>query len=207
MVTNSNRLHPNLNPRLWRCTWESPCDCDSGGLNSKTNVECFPYKKGCKNQPMGSGGVRKYARTHVQDVGERGKGLFARQDISAGEYIMQYTGEILGQAEYERRFHWDDMIGRHHSYYMDLGEVVVHNMRDRCVIDASRYGNDARFINHSCEPNAETQKWNVKGFECVGIFALRDIRYGEEITFDYHAVRQEEARVCLCGASTCRKYI
>jgi len=197
MVTHSNRLHPNLNPR--RCTWESPCDCDSGGLNSKTNVECFPYKKGCKNQLMGSGGARKYARTHVQDVGDRGKGLFARQDISAGEYIMQYTGEILGQAEYERRFHWDDMIGRHHSYYMDL-----HN---NCVIDASRYGNDARFINHSCEPNAETQKWNVKGFECVGIFALRDIRYGEEITFDYHAVRQEEARVCLCGASTCRKYI
>ena len=53
------------------------------------------------------------------------------------------------------------------------------------VIDPTYVGNIARFINHSCDPNCETQKWNVLGEVCVGIFALRDIYENEELSFDY----------------------
>lgn len=56
-------------------------------------------------------------------------------------------------------------------------------------VDASLKGNFGRFINHSCNPNAATQKWWVRGELRVGIFALRDIKKGEEITFDYQFER------------------
>jgi hypothetical protein len=53
------------------------------------------------------------------------------------------------------------------------------------VIDATRMGGLARFINHSCEPNCGVEKWEVNGEERCAIFALRDINSGEELTFDY----------------------
>jgi [histone H3]-lysine36 N-trimethyltransferase len=53
------------------------------------------------------------------------------------------------------------------------------------VIDATRKGNISRYINHSCNPNAETQKWFVDGFTRVGFFTTREVQPGEEISFDY----------------------
>uniref|UniRef100_A0A453SV54 SET domain-containing protein n=1 Tax=Aegilops tauschii subsp. strangulata TaxID=200361 RepID=A0A453SV54_AEGTS len=57
------------------------------------------------------------------------------------------------------------------------------------VIDATNKGNKSRFINHSCEPNTEMEKWTVDGETRVGIFALRDIQRGEELTYDYKFVQ------------------
>lgn len=54
------------------------------------------------------------------------------------------------------------------------------------IIDATKRANRARFINHSCDPNCETQKWVVDSRVCVCIFALRDIQPGEELTYHYH---------------------
>lgn len=53
------------------------------------------------------------------------------------------------------------------------------------VIDATRMGGLARFINHCCDPNCGVEKWEVQGEERCGIFALRDINAGEELSFDY----------------------
>lgn len=50
-------------------------------------------------------------------------------------------------------------------------------------------GNISRFINHSCEPNAETQKWTVNGELRIGFYSNRKILKGEEITFDYQFQR------------------
>ena len=60
----------------------------------------------------------------------------------------------------------------------------------RCgsLIDATQKGNNARFINHSCEPNCEAEYWTVEGQERVGIFAVSFIPKGQEICYDYHAV-------------------
>jgi len=57
------------------------------------------------------------------------------------------------------------------------------------MIDASQKGCLSRFINHSCNPNCETQKWIVKGFLKIGIFTKRLIKKGEELTFDYRFER------------------
>jgi len=73
------------------------------------------------------------------------------------------------------------------------------------VIDACRKGGLGRFVNHSCAPNAETQKWVVRGELAIGMFATSDIKAGEEITFDYNFERYGDKPLrCLCGAPSCR---
>ena len=76
------------------------------------------------------------------------------------------------------------------------------------VIDPTFKGNMARFINHSCDPNCETQKWNVLGETCVGIFATRDIEVGQELSFNYQFdVYSTPYTRCLCGAANCNQYL
>ena len=58
-----------------------------------------------------------------------------------------------------------------------------------------------RFINHSCDPNCETQKWVVRGELAIGLFALRDIPPGEELTFDYNFERYGDK---VCDLLSCR---
>jgi histone-lysine N-methyltransferase SETD2 len=75
-------------------------------------------------------------------------------------------------------------------------------------IDASRRGNLARFINHSCDPNCATQKWTVKGRTSIGIFAIKDIPSGTELTFDYKFERIGcKKQRCLCGSAKCRGWL
>lgn len=76
------------------------------------------------------------------------------------------------------------------------------------MIDACRRGNRARFINHSCEPNCETQKWVVKGELAIGFFATKDVPADSELTFDYNFERYgDKPTKCHCGAPTCRGFI
>ncbi len=66
-------------------------------------------------------------------------------------------------------------------------------------------GNNARFINHSCDPNCETQKWLVRGELAIGLFALKDMPKGEELTFDYNFERYGDKPMrCYCGTKACR---
>lgn len=69
-------------------------------------------------------------------------------------------------------------------------------------------GNISRFINHSCEPNCETQKWLVAGELAIGLFAVRDIPKDSELTFDYNFERYGDKPMrCYCGSTNCRKFI
>ncbi len=73
---------------------------------------------------------------------------------------------------------------------------------------ATCQGNYGRFINHSCEPNCETQKWLVRGELAIGFFALRDISKGEELTFDYNFERYGDKPMrCYCRSKKCRQFI
>ncbi len=66
-------------------------------------------------------------------------------------------------------------------------------------------GNTARFINHSCDPNCETQKWLVKGELAIGLFALKDMSSGDELTFDYNFERYGDKPIrCHCRTKVCR---
>jgi histone-lysine N-methyltransferase SETD2 len=72
-------------------------------------------------------------------------------------------------------------------------------------VDATAKGNISRFINHSCDPNSETQKWTVNGELRVGFFTKREVAVGEELTFDYKYERYGNvAQKCYCGSACCR---
>lgn len=113
---------------------------------------------------------------------------------------MEYVGEVLDPEEFERRAEDYSKDKNIHYYFMSL--------RADAVIDATQKGNISRFINHSCDPNAETQKWTVNGELRIGFFSKRTILAGEEITFDYQFQRYgKEAQKCYCEASVCRGWL
>ncbi len=86
-------------------------------------------------------------------------------------------------------------------YYMMVNEWLV--------CDAATMGNLARFINHSCNPNCAVVVWAVSGLPRVGIFALRKIEAGEELTigYNYHPFKGNDPQVCHCKETNCRGVI
>lgn len=112
---------------------------------------------------------------------KKGFGMKAVNYIPAGDFIMEYVGEVLNSQQFEERANAYSLDNNKHHYFMAL--------RSDRVIDATVRGNISRFINHSCDPNAETQKWTVKGELRIGFFSIRNIYPNEEITFDYRLQR------------------
>ena len=108
--------------------------------------------------------------------------------------------QVVHEREYDarKRRYLDE--GQRHFYFMNVGNGEV--------IDACTVGNVGRYLNHSCDPNCVTQKWQVRGELAIGLFASRDIRCGEEITFDYNFERYGDKPIrCLCGTAKCRGFI
>ena len=137
-------------------------------------------------------------RIQTRRSGVHGRGVFALQDIAAGETIIEYVGEVITWAQAQRR-HPHDPNDPHHTFFFHLD--------DRHVIDALHGGNSSRWINHSCDPNCEADEREGRIF----IQALRNIRAGEELSYDYGLVIDERytARLkaeypCWCGAAVCR---
>ena len=137
-------------------------------------------------------------RLEVRDSAIQGAGVFACQPIAAGSRIIEYAGEVISEREGDARYD-DRTMARHHTYLMALDD-------GRCI-DAAVGGNEARFINHSCEPNCETVEVGGR----VWIEAIRPIAAGEELTYDYLYERSEgddeSFYWCGCRAATCRRTI
>lgn len=93
-------------------------------------------------------------------------------------------------------------------YANDTHHYCLH-LDGGLVIDGHRMGGDGRFVNHSCEPNCEMQKWSVHGLPRMALFASRDIKPGEELTYDYNFAlfNPSEGQQCRCGSSACRGVI
>ncbi|GER40306.1 histone-lysine N-methyltransferase [Striga asiatica] len=188
------------------CHCKPPADgrmgCGAKCLNRMLNIECVrgtcPCGELCSNQQFQK---RKYAKLRWFRCGKKGFGLQALQDISQGQFLIEYVGEVLDMRAYETRQKEYALQGHRHFYFMTLNGSEV--------IDACAKGNLGRFINHSCDPNCQTEKWMVNGEVCVGLFAVRDIQKGEEVTFDYNYVRVfgAAAKKCVCGSPNCRGYI
>lgn len=131
--------------------------------------------------------------------GKKGFGLIAEDPILAGEFLLEYIGEVIDDKECERRMLECKKKGEHHFYLMEIQRETV--------IDARYRSNTARFINHSCSPNCETQKWNVNGYIRIGIFAIQDIAPGEEITFNYQFNPFGKSIPCECGSPRCTGFM
>jgi len=130
----------------------------------------------------------------------KGWGLAAGEFIKRGTFVMQYFGEV---------FDTETRLGAERlKKYKGSTCTYLMKTHKNYVIDPTTKGSVARFINHSCDPNCETQKWNVLGEICVGIFALRDIKEGEELSFDYRFdCYSTPLTRCYCGTANCKGYL
>jgi histone-lysine N-methyltransferase SETD2 len=136
---------------------------------------------------------------HTKD---RGYGLFAAQVIPAGALIIEYVGEVINMAECAKRLNLLKTSEKKDFYMFKIARDMV--------IDASRFGNYCRFANHCCDPNAKTELWTVGAQQRLGLFASKDIKLGEEITYDYCCEgfwEKGEEPKCLCGAKNCKGFL
>jgi len=136
----------------------------------------------------------------VRDSLIHGRGVYAARRIQKGERIIEYRGERITWREADRRPP-SDPADPHHTFYFSLDD-------NRHVIDANVGGNSARWINHSCSPNCETEETEDGR---VYIQAIRNIRRGEELSYDYCLIIEERLTPtlkrqyeCRCGSRACR---
>lgn len=133
-----------------------------------------------------------------------GNGVFATAPIKKGEEIIEYKGTLMTHVEA------DELYGDGG----ETGHTFLFTLNDEYLIDANRKGNTARWINHGCAPNCravveESANGDPRG-DRVLIEAIRDIKPGEELTYDYgitldvpHTARLKQLWKCLCGAPDC----
>ncbi|GFQ04380.1 histone-lysine n-methyltransferase atx2 [Phtheirospermum japonicum] len=149
-------------------------------------------------------------RLAIGKSGIHGFGVFTKLPHRAGDMVIEYTGELIRPPVADRREHliYNSLVG---------AGTYMFRIDDERVIDATRAGSIAHLINHSCEfldqmlkdsllfqPNCYSRVIGVDGVDHIIIFAKRDIKLWEELTYDYRFLSTDERLVCSCGASRCR---
>ncbi|KAL3620454.1 Histone-lysine N-methyltransferase ashh3 [Castilleja foliolosa] len=148
----------------------------------------------CLNKPFQQRPIKKMKLVQTEKCG---MGVVAEEDINRGEFVIEYVGEVIDDKTCEERLWKMKHRGVTNFYLCEINRDMV--------IDATYKGNKSRYINHSCCPNTEMQKWMIDGETRIGIFATRDIKKGEHLTYDYQFVQFGADQDCHCGATGCRK--
>ncbi|XP_039505239.1 histone-lysine N-methyltransferase, H3 lysine-36 specific isoform X1 [Pimephales promelas] len=180
---------------------ENPCGIDSECINRMLLYECHPQVcpagESCQNQSFTK---RQYTEVEIFRTLSRGWGLRSVSDIKKGAFVNEYVGEVIDEEECRARIK--------HAQENDICNFYMLTLDKDRIIDAGPKGNEARFMNHCCQPNCETQKWTVNGDTRVGLFALEDIPKGVELTFNYNLECLGNGKtVCKCGASNCSGFL
>ncbi|CAJ0929164.1 unnamed protein product, partial [Mesorhabditis belari] len=139
--------------------------------------------------------------------GGKGWGLRTIHKIPKNAFIGEYVGEVISFAEAERR-------KENTTYQFNLSTAIPTLKSEPPVIDATSFGNETRFINHSCNPNLVnklviTNKYSNYDSR-IGFYSMRDIEPGEELTFNYYPERVESKKgriKCRCGEKNCRGWL
>lgn len=161
------------------CTYlasDPPSACGVDCINRQTAIECdnsCPTGKHCLNKRLQR---KQWIKSSVVHVGPKGYGLRADEPVEENNLVIEYVGEVIGPVELARRKQTYINEGLHHFYFMSLG-------RDQYV-DATKVACRARFLNHSCRPNCQVVKWHVGTAVRMGVYAVRPIVAGEELTFN-----------------------
>lgn len=130
-----------------------------------------------------------------------GRGLYARDLIEKDTWIVQYLGEHIDKEESDRRS--NALLEK--AKQDGSARVYMFILNDTTDIDGHVEWNDARLVNHSCDPNVEAQIWDDKE---IWFIALRDIQPGEELFYNYgFELDTWEEHPCQCGSKRCVGYI
>ncbi|KAI8537118.1 hypothetical protein RHMOL_Rhmol09G0000700 [Rhododendron molle] len=176
-------------------------DCHCGMLLSTCSSGC-KCGSSCLNKPFHCRLPKKMKLVKTEKCGS---GIVADEDIKQGEFVIEYVGEghnllcfvVIDDKTCEERLWKMKHRGETNFYLCEINRDMV--------IDATYKGNKSRYINHSCCPNTEMQKWIIEGETRIGIFATRDIKKGEHLTYDYQFVQFGADQDCHCGALGCRQ--
>ncbi|KAJ4827238.1 hypothetical protein Tsubulata_015200 [Turnera subulata] len=141
----------------------------------------------------------------VYKSGIHALGLYTSRFISRGEMVVEYVGEIVGLRVADKREN-EYQSGRKLQY---KSACYFFRIDKEHIIDATRKGGIARFVNHSCLPNCVAKVISMRNDKKVVFFAERDIYPGEEITYDYHFNHEDEGKKipCFCNSKNCRRYL
>ncbi|XP_074053835.1 histone-lysine N-methyltransferase SETD2 isoform X2 [Macrotis lagotis] len=202
-----NKSHRDIKRMQCECTPVSKDDraqgeiaCGEDCLNRLLMIECSsrcPNGDYCSNRRFQR---KQHADVEVILTEKKGWGLRAAKDLPSNTFVLEYCGEVLDHKEFKARVKEYARNKNIHYYFMAL--------KNDEIIDATQKGNCSRFMNHSCEPNCETQKWTVNGQLRVGFFTTKLVPSGSELTFDYQFQRYgKEAQKCFCGSANCRGYL
>lgn len=189
------------------CNCKKPDDdtrkgCGDDCLNRMIFAECSPNTCPCGEQCCNQR-IQRHEWVQCLErfrAEEKGWGIRTKEPLKAGQFIIEYLGEVVSEQEFRNR-----MIEQYHNH----SDHYCLNLDSGMVIDSYRMGNEARFINHSCDPNCEMQKWSVNGVYRIGLYALKDVPAGTELTYDYnfHSFNVEKQQLCKCGFEKCRGII
>ncbi|KAI9744304.1 MAG: histone methyltransferase set1 [Claussenomyces sp. TS43310] len=139
----------------------------------------------------------KFARSAIHNWG-----LYAMENIPMNDMIIEYVGEKVRQQVAD--------IRENRYLKSGIGSSYLFRIDENTVIDATKKGGIARFINHSCMPNCTAKIIKVEGSRRIVIYALRDIAQNEELTYDYKFEREigsTDRIPCLCGTTACKGFL
>eukprot|EP00916_Digyalum_oweni_P016670 GHVL01027325.1.p1 GENE.GHVL01027325.1~~GHVL01027325.1.p1 ORF type:complete len:1051 (+),score=213.93 GHVL01027325.1:376-3153(+) len=188
-----------------KCQCRVQCHPDSC-LNAFQYTECNSYNCGlplaqqatnCRNRAFTK---KLFKNIKVVPTPGKGSGVMAQCNIAKGEFVYEYVGEVLNRDQWIDRAQQLNMMRTTHWYMMEMSHP-----EGPFIIDASQQGNIARYINHSCNPNCQADRWIVNGDSRIGITARRDIAIGEEICYNYRmeSFGGRPSFECFCGAANC----
>jgi hypothetical protein len=171
------------------------CCLDESCLNWATQTECIKCLKSCGNNRLLR---KKFKNLEVREADGKGFGVFTLENLKKNDLLMEYFGEIISEKELQQRF--SVLENKQHLYIMQI--------KAKTYVDARFKGGIARFINHSCEPNCRLEIWTVKDRLRLAIFAKKEIKENDELSFDYQWKPSDRSpTVCLCGTKSCRGYL
>lgn len=155
----------------------------------------------------------KFARSAIHNWG-----LYAMENIAMNDMIIEYVGEKVRQQVADLR--------EHRYLKSGIGSSYLFRIDENTVVDATKKGGIARFINHSCMPNCTAKIITVEKSKRIVIYALRDIAQSklpstltprpmltssdEELTYDYKFEREigsTDRIPCLCGTAACKGFL
>lgn len=175
--------------------------CTSGPLKLPNSV----IEYDCRKEYVRYKQSRGWKHLVVYKSGIHGLGLYTSRFISRGAMVVEYVGEIVGLHVADKR-ETDYQAGKNVQY---KSACYFFRIDKEHIIDATRKGGIARFVNHSCLPNCVAKVISVRNEKKVVFFAERDIYPGEEVTYDYHFNYEDEGKKipCYCNSKNCRRYL
>ncbi|HLN50409.1 MAG TPA: SET domain-containing protein-lysine N-methyltransferase [Steroidobacteraceae bacterium] len=142
--------------------------------------------------------VHKRPMIEVRHSPIHGYGVFALRRIRKGTSVVEYLGERISHMESDARYAGKGLQDNH---------TFLFTVDAKTVIDAGVNGNEARYINHACDPNCQS----VREARRIFIESIRTIQCGEELAYDYQIERDpddardvDEVFACRCGGHNCR---